>query len=207
MSKSGREVTNFGLYAGSAEVEEDISERILDAAKALGVKRVIVSECGHAYDNLRFRLANLLNSDEGIGVHAVRQLQARYPSSPVTIADGGTLGLNLLPLVEDATHLLLLDAVDAGRASGTLIELIKEEILIFGGYKRSQHQLTFQEVLGLALIREKLPEHLHLSGIQPASLEIGVELSDVVQATLPALLEWAVAVLQDWDAPLQAEQA
>jgi len=152
-------------------------------------------------------IGNLLNTDEGIGVHAVRQLQARYPSSPVPIADGGTLGLNLLPLVEDATHLLLLDAVDAGRAPGSLIELEKDEIPIFGGFKLSQHQLTFQEVLGLALIREKLPEHLHLIGIQPASLEIGVELSDVVQAALPAMLDRAVAVLQDWGAPLQAEMA
>ena len=59
LSSVGREVTNFGLYAGSSEVELEISERIVKAAHDLGVKRVIVSECGHAYENLRFRLANL----------------------------------------------------------------------------------------------------------------------------------------------------
>ena len=143
-------------------------------------------------------IGNLLNTDEGIGVHAIRQLQARYPDSDVPMADGGTLGLNLLPLVEDATHLLLLDAVDAGREPGSVIELDKDDIPIFGGYRLSQHQLTFQEVLGLALIREKLPEHLYLIGIQPASLEIGVDLSPVVEAALPIMLDKAAEVLHRW---------
>jgi Fe-S oxidoreductase len=60
LSKGGREVTNFGLYAGSNEREEEIAERVIEAATRLGVKRVIVSECGHAYDALRFRIENLL---------------------------------------------------------------------------------------------------------------------------------------------------
>ena len=60
LSQEGREVTNFGLYAGSDEKEEEIALRVINAAKRLGVKQVIVSECGHAYDALRFRIANLL---------------------------------------------------------------------------------------------------------------------------------------------------
>ncbi|HEC21861.1 MAG TPA: (Fe-S)-binding protein [Chloroflexi bacterium] len=59
LSKEGREVTNFGLYAGSDELEMLIADRVIRAAKRLGVKRVVVSECGHAYDALRFRAANL----------------------------------------------------------------------------------------------------------------------------------------------------
>lgn len=63
LSKAAREVTNFGLYAGSDELEKHISQRVIGPAKELGVKRVIVSECGHAYDNLRFRIANLMGED------------------------------------------------------------------------------------------------------------------------------------------------
>ncbi|MEJ2151300.1 MAG: (Fe-S)-binding protein [Chloroflexota bacterium] len=37
-----------------------IAERVVEAATRLGVKRVNVSECGHAYDALRFRIDNLL---------------------------------------------------------------------------------------------------------------------------------------------------
>jgi Fe-S oxidoreductase len=60
LSKEAREATNFGLYAGSDELETYIVRRIIEPAKRMKVKRVIVSECGHAYDNLRFRAANLL---------------------------------------------------------------------------------------------------------------------------------------------------
>jgi hydrogenase maturation protease len=145
-------------------------------------------------------IGNLLNADEGVGVHAVRALEAdlgeRYPQA--AFLDGGTLGLNLLPLVEDATHLLLLDCVNAGQPGGTIVELTKDEIPIYSGVKMSQHQTTFQEVLGLALLRGRLPEHLHLIGVQPVSLDIGTDLTPEVKAVLPDMIDRAATRLADW---------
>jgi hydrogenase maturation protease len=154
-------------------------------------------------------IGNVLNTDEGVGVHAVRKLRQEFAELEAAVAgvelqDGGTLGLSLLPLVEEATHLLLLDAVDVGEPPGTLVELEKEQIPYQGSMKLSQHQVTFQEVLGLALIRQKLPEHLHLIGIQPASLAIGVDLSPEVQAVLPQMLKRATRVLSAWGVKLPA---
>jgi len=144
-------------------------------------------------------IGNILNSDEGVGVHAVREMQQSFAAvDGVELLDGGTLGLSLLPLIEEATHLLLLDAIDAGRPAGTIIELDKEQIPLLGKLRLSQHQLTFQEVMGLALIRGKLPVHLHLIGIQPASLAIGVGLSQEVRAALPDMLDRATQVLAMW---------
>ncbi len=145
-------------------------------------------------------LGNLLNCDEGVGVYALRQLAARQASavSEVEYLDGGTLGLNLLPLVEESSHLLLLDAVSAGQPPGTVVELHRDEIPLYSGVKLSQHQLTFQEVLGLALFRGKLPDHLYLIGVQPDDLSIGVELSPCVAEALPQLLERAETVLRAW---------
>lgn len=146
-------------------------------------------------------IGNILNTDEGVGVHAVRALQAKFGEPEgFALLDGGTLGLNLLPLVDDATHLLIMDAVDAGKPAGTIIELHGSEIPLFGGAKLSEHQLTFQEVLGLALLRRTLPEHLALLGVQPESLAIGVGMSPVVQGTLPALCNRAEALLAAWQA-------
>ena len=146
-------------------------------------------------------LGNLLNCDEGVGVYALRQLAARQASavSEVEYLDGGTLGLNLLPLVEESSYLLLLDAVSAGQPPGTVVELRRDEIPLYSGVKLSQHQLTFQEVLGLALFRGKLPEHLHLVGVQPDDLSIGVELSPCVAEALPQVLERAEKVLRAWE--------
>lgn len=152
-------------------------------------------------------IGNILNTDEGVGVHALRALQDRYGEPPdIFFADGGTLGLDLLPLIEDKPYLLLLDAVDAGEAPGTVIELAKDEIPLYGGYRLSQHQVTFTEVLGLALIRGHLPEHLHLIGVQPDSLEIGVGMSEIVTAAIPDVLARAEAKLAEWGLTLVRSQ-
>ena len=60
-------------------------------------------------------LGNLLWADEGFGIRLAERLYAHYhwPES-VEIVDGGTQGLNLLGYVEQASHLLLLDAIDYG---------------------------------------------------------------------------------------------
>jgi hydrogenase maturation protease len=152
-------------------------------------------------------IGNLLNSDEGLGVHAVRALQERGLTSDagIRMVDGGTLGLNLLPLVEECTHLLLLDCVDAGAPGGTQVELDKEHIPLYAGLKMSQHQTTFQEVLALAAIRDSFPERLRLVGIQPVSLEIGTQLSPEVAAAMPAMLDRAESILHSWGVEWAAE--
>jgi hydrogenase maturation protease len=144
-------------------------------------------------------LGNLLNSDEGLGVQALKLLDAQLgPQSKVELLDGGVLGLNLLPIVEECSHLLILDAVDARKPAGTVVELTKEQIPLYAGVKMSQHQITFQEVLGLANIRGYLPVNLHLAGIQPQDISVGLELSPVVEEAMPELLDRAIKVLQAW---------
>lgn len=144
-------------------------------------------------------IGNILNRDEGVGVRALDLLQRRLGEhTEVDLIDGGVLGLELLPIVERAPRLLILDAVDAGRAPGIVVELQRDEIPLFASVKMSQHQVTFQEVLGLASIRESIPEQLHLVGIQPADVTIGIELSDVVAAALPLMVERAARIVVEW---------
>ena len=58
VSSTAREVVNFGFYEGSVEHTKLFINRILDGARELGVKRIVVTECGHAYDALRWHAAN-----------------------------------------------------------------------------------------------------------------------------------------------------
>jgi len=144
-------------------------------------------------------IGNTLNTDEGLGVHALDALRARLgEQDQLEILDGGTLGLNLLSIVEEASHLVVLDAVNVGKSPGTVVELQKEDIPLFRGIKMSDHQITFQEVLGLAKIRDKFPENLHLIGAQPADLSIGVGLSPTIEAVMPEIIERTIFILQQW---------
>jgi hydrogenase maturation protease len=149
-------------------------------------------------------LGNTLNRDEGLGVHAMKALEDRFQSVPGSLApeveflDGGVLGLNLLPWVEESSHLLVLDAIDASRPPGTVLELKRDEIPLFTGIKVSDHQVTFQEVLGLASFRGHLPPFLHLVGLQPADISTGIDLSPIALSKLPELVARAAAVLSEW---------
>jgi hydrogenase maturation protease len=144
-------------------------------------------------------LGNTLNRDEGLGVHCLEPLRERLEDFPgIEVLDGGVLGLNLLPLVETCSHLLILDAVDAGESPGTIVELDGEEIPLFSRVKLSWHQVTFEEVLQFASVRGNLPDHLHLVGAQPADISTGYGLSPLIEALLPELADRAVAVLERW---------
>ncbi|MBU3927581.1 MAG: HyaD/HybD family hydrogenase maturation endopeptidase [Bacteroidetes bacterium] len=144
-------------------------------------------------------LGNTLNRDEGLGVQALKLLDAQLgEQADFELLDGGVLGLNLLMIVEECSHLLILDAVNVGKPAGTVVELTKEQIPLYAGVKLSQHQITFQEVLGLANIRGFLPEHLHLVGIQPKDISIGLELSPIIENALPEIVIRARKVLENW---------
>jgi Fe-S oxidoreductase len=55
----GFEATNFGLLSGNLDWQRDISMRIIDAAIKIGAKKVLLPECGHAYQALRWMGANM----------------------------------------------------------------------------------------------------------------------------------------------------
>jgi hydrogenase maturation protease len=144
-------------------------------------------------------LGNLLFMDEGFGIHALQAVQKRLGQvDEIEWADGGVLGLDLLPLVEESSHLLALDAINTGSQPGALTELDRDRIPLFAGIIMSEHQVGFQEVLGLAFLRDAFPAHLHLIGVQPACLEAGVGLSPAAAAALPQVVERACQVLSDW---------
>jgi hydrogenase maturation protease len=144
-------------------------------------------------------IGNILNRDEGLGVHAVKKMDSLSKStSDFEFIDGGVLGLNLLMIVEECSHLLILDAVNAGKQPGTVLELEKEQIPLYAGVNLSQHQTTFQEVLGLAKIRDRLPKQLHLVGIQPLDISIGLGMSQEIEQAIPELLKKAESILDNW---------
>jgi len=48
------EAANYGYFLGDTAKARKIAQRFVDEAKALGVKEVIISECGHAYRVMEF---------------------------------------------------------------------------------------------------------------------------------------------------------
>ncbi len=78
ISHKGREVVNFGFYEGSEARTKLFIQRLLDAAKELGVKRILVTECGHAYDALRWTAHNLMDVPTGLEITHIAGVLAEY---------------------------------------------------------------------------------------------------------------------------------
>lgn len=134
-------------------------------------------------------LGNPLFTDEGVGIRVLHQLMAENLSGKAELVDGGTDGLTLLNIVEEAEHLIVIDAIDGDLPAGSIQRIEMADIPVLISQKLSPHQLGFQEVLALAALREKLPDRLILFGVQPASLEWGTRLSPAVKASVPILIE------------------
>ncbi len=147
---------------------------------------------------LIFGAGNLLLSDEGFGVHFITYLQEHYRfGDDVELYDGGTLGIMVTHLLEEADRVYLVDVIEAKGEPGDIFRYEKEEFLLGSlPIKLSPHQIGIQEVLSLAEFRGSIPDRVTLFGIIPQSYEPGVELSPLLADKLPGLAELVVAELR-----------
>jgi hydrogenase maturation protease len=144
-------------------------------------------------------LGNPLMGDDGVGITAVERLRHDW-TIPATmrLVDGGTWGMNLLPLIEDAGELLLVDAIDRGEPAGRLIVLESSEVPRALAVKLSPHQVGLSEVLALAELRGTLPEKLVAVGVQPGRVEMSSRLTPEVSAQMEPLVALIVDRLEQW---------
>ena len=149
-------------------------------------------------------IGNILWADEGFGVRCVEALNAAYQfGDDVTVLDGGTQGLYLLPFLEEARRLIVFDAVDYGMQPGEMVIAKDDDVPRFMGVKKmSLHQTGFQEVIACASLADKLPESMILIGVQPEQLEdFGGSLRDIVKAQIPRALEVTLKQIKQWGIP------
>lgn len=143
-------------------------------------------------------LGNLLHSDDGLGVHAIQQLRNdRRVGSGVTLLDGGTQGLSLIPHIWGFPRLLVIDAVDVGEEPGTLVRFEGTALDGLPG-KATVHQLGFADLMVAMKLLGEPPEEVVVLGVQPMSTDWGAELMPPVQNALAGLLDVVIAQLATW---------
>jgi len=146
-------------------------------------------------------IGNLLWADEGFGVRAVEAFDRRYACSDrVTVMDGGTQGMYLLPHVQEASRLIVFDAIDYGLEPGTMKVVLDGDVPAYMGAKQmSLHQTGFQDVLAAAQLTGRCPAHIVLIGVQPVELkDYGGSLREPVRARIGPAAETAVEWLRRW---------
>jgi hydrogenase maturation protease len=151
-------------------------------------------------------VGNLLWADEGFGVRCIEALGEAWEFPPeVELLDGGTLGLALIPLLQDATHVLVFDAVDHGGEPGTLFVARGQEIPRFMTRdKMSIHQAGMNDVLAMLDMLGHRPQAFTVIGVQPVELaDYGGSLTPRVHALLPQALALGLEELAAWGVTLR----
>lgn len=133
-------------------------------------------------------VGNLLLGDEGIGVHAVRALEARAWPPHVSLLDGGTGGFHLLSVFGDCDVLVLIDATLDGRPPGT-VSVIEPRYASDFPKALSAHDIGLKDLVDSAAILGMLPRVV-LVTISVADLQpMQMTLSPAVEASLPAVID------------------
>jgi hydrogenase maturation protease len=153
---------------------------------------------GASSDALVLGLGNLIHSDDGLGVHAIQQLERDHRMPPgIALLDGGTQGLSLIPHIAGCRRLLVIDAVDVGEPPGTILRLQGKALDTLPG-KASVHQVGFADLMIALKLLGEAPEEVVVIGVQPMSTDWNADLTPPVRNSLDQVVDAVIAQLQYW---------
>ena len=142
-------------------------------------------------------IGNTILSDEAAGVRTVEALEQAYQiPDNVLVIDGGTSGMEMIEDLSNLDFLLVVDVVTTGAAPGTLVKIAGAEIPVFFRDKLSPHQIGLPDVLASLELLDAIPKEIVVLGVEPISLELGLDMTPTVAATIPELVHRAVTELR-----------
>jgi len=135
-------------------------------------------------------VGNLLLRDEGVGIHVVKALEG-YPFPPdVEVIDGATAGCDLLPLISGAERVVMVDAMEGGEPPGAVYRLTPQDFEQEPHEGAvSLHDISIMDVLKMLELMEGSLPPMVIIGVEPGKIEVGLELTPEVAASLPFVLE------------------
>ncbi|MEL1136393.1 HyaD/HybD family hydrogenase maturation endopeptidase [Desulfitobacterium sp. THU1] len=142
-------------------------------------------------------VGNVLLSDEGLGVQFLNVLAQEPLPDFVELLEGGTAGLELVHLIKEVDYLIIVDAINAKDEPGAIFRFEPEDIRVMPSqYEVSFHQVGILEVLAMANILGTAPKTL-IFGVQPKSLEMGLELTPEIRDVLPRVKDLVLQEIQN----------
>ena len=138
-------------------------------------------------------IGNTLLQDEGVGVHVVRELKKLPLPASVEVIEAGTMLLDFIFQMREAGQVILVDAMRADGPPGSIYLMDARDLL----QARTDQPLSLHQVGAVQILKimalEKDPPPCLVIGIEPASLEWGLELSETIKEKMPEILK----VVQD----------
>ncbi|MCP5135276.1 MAG: HyaD/HybD family hydrogenase maturation endopeptidase [Gammaproteobacteria bacterium] len=145
-------------------------------------------------------IGNTLLTDEGVGVYALHALHRQFGHLPdLDFLDGGTLSFTLAGAIEEADHLIVLDAAELNAEPG-VVHTFEDAAMdgFLGAARRSVHEVGLIDLMDIARLTEHVPHRRALIGIQPHRFEWGETPSPELIAALPRVKAEFRRLLESW---------
>jgi hydrogenase maturation protease len=149
---------------------------------------------------LALGIGNVLLRDDGVGIRVLRSLEGGFAGDTrVRFVDGGTIGFMLSAVIGETPDLLVLDAVRMAERPGC-VRCFEDEAMdrFLTGRRSSVHEIGLRDALDMARLTGRFPRRRALVGVEPASIEIGAELSPEVEKGVGRACQLASEVLHRW---------
>jgi hydrogenase maturation protease len=139
-------------------------------------------------------VGNILYRDEGVGVYAARYLQQAYRfEPPIEVADGAALGFSVMDFFEDSSTVIVLDALLAGAAPGTVYRLPTERLLDLGpDVTPTAHEVDPIHVLKRARALGQSTDMVLLGIVPQDASQMAVGLTPTLAAAFPRFVDAAL---------------
>jgi hydrogenase maturation protease len=165
------------------------SPRVGASHERVGVRSVLGKDIVDCKPNLVLGIGNLLLSDDGVGVHVVRELDRRILPADVEVLDGGTAGIELVLSCRARSRIVIVDAVTAHLPAGSVVKLRLADVAHSPEPPWSPHQTALPELLEAIRHLNPRPD-VTIYGVVPRELALpGVDLSPDVDRQVPALAD------------------
>jgi len=137
-------------------------------------------------------IGNSILSDDGVGIHVVREVKKRIKNTNITVDEAMTGGMNLLDLIIGYDKAIIIDAVKSKDDEHGFVRRIP--ISNFNTmHSCNPHDVSLIEAIEMAkkLGEKRIPKQIIIIGIMMKELpcEFGEILSDEIQATVPKAIE------------------
>jgi len=139
-------------------------------------------------------IGNLLFTDEGIGVHIIRELSKRDLPEEIELAEIGTATFELVRFMEGKDKIVIVDAIISDQSPGTIYKLTPDDLQSGKGkLLTSLHQFGVVEALESGAQMGNKPEVI-IFGIVPKdyqspNTELSPELRGSIQKIVEAILK------------------
>jgi len=137
-------------------------------------------------------IGNVLMGDEGVGVHAIKELEKESFPDNVELLDGGTGGFHLLEYLQKYPTIIMIDATMDNKPAGT-VSVIEPKFASDFPKTLSAHDIGLKDLIESVALLGSIPKiyliTITIDRIQPMEMELSQKINDAIPEVISKVTE------------------